>query len=166
MLEEWGPNGADSKNNGSDIEKIKNGHNIDSEGVLGSVLLSAKLSDHLGARVSGRGGIVDVFFVCDGDVNKGTRIKYKFSQVCVCMYVCVVDVFYVCDGDVNEGSRIKYMFSQVCVYVCMCVCCENGFVVCDGIVNKGTRIKYMFSQVCVYVCVCVVKLVLLCVMEM
>jgi hypothetical protein len=29
------------------------------------------------------------FVVCDGDVNKGTRVKYMFSQVCVCMYVCV-----------------------------------------------------------------------------
>ncbi len=91
-MEEWGPNGAEknsaSKKNGRNPEDADDTHV--GGGLLGSVLLSAKLSEHVGARVWGRGGLVDVFFVCDGDVNKGSRIKHVFSQVGVlCLQVCV-----------------------------------------------------------------------------
>lgn len=58
-----------------------------------AVLLSVKLGDHLGVRVSKRGGMVDVYFVCDGDAarNATSRVKHMFSQVgCGCVGVGAV----------------------------------------------------------------------------
>ena len=43
-------------------------------------LLSAKLGQHLGVRVGSRGGLLDVFFVCDGDGGKSSRVKHMFTQ--------------------------------------------------------------------------------------